>query len=342
MTNRTNRKNIANPASPIQPPNRPDMSHPSDSLSRLLALYPVRTLLDIRCHFGAPWRLDEQPGAPGSARFHMILSGDALLDATPGHRQTPLQVGDIVVFPRGGAHTLHAAGRGKAARPRDAVQFEDDILIRKETAGVDSKAGVQTDILCGQFSFDTTASVLLHSLPPVMLVRTAGRADFAGLQALMTMLQIETEIPRPGAHAVTTQLSSALFALLLRAWLEQEEAQTVPGLFALLASPRLQRALQCMLNDPGRAWSLEQLADACHLSRTTFARLFRATAGATPGEILTRTRMAQAAHLLTDRQRSVADVAEAVGYQSEASFNRIFKRHFQIGPGQYRRQAREA
>lgn len=319
-----------------------DPLHSADSLSRLLALYPVRTLLDIRCHFGAPWRLDEQAGQPGIARFHMILSGAALLDADAGHHQTPLQVGDIVVFPRGNAHTLHAPGRGKAALPRDAEQFENDIVSRKVTLGVDRKTGAQTDILCGQFSFDTAAGGLLQALPAVMLVRTAGRADFAGLRALMSMLQTETEVPRPGAHAVTTQLSSALFALLLRAWLEQEEAQALPGLFALLASPRLQRALQCMLSEPGRAWSLEQLAEACHLSRTTFARLFRATAGATPGEVLTRTRMAQAAHLLADRQRSVADVADAVGYQSEAAFNRVFKRHFQIGPGQYRRQARSA
>lgn len=252
------------------------MPTPSDSLSRLLALYPVRTALDIRCHFGAPWRMDEQATAHGVARYHMILSGTALLDsddrqAAPGQ---PLQAGDIVVFPRGSAHTLHAAGRGRAARPQDAAPYENDMLVRKQTAGVDD-AAAQTDILCGQFHFDAaTATALLHSLPPVMLVRTAGRADFAGLQALMEMLRVETEVPRPGAHAVTTQLSSALFALLTRAWLEQEEAQQVPGLFALLASPRLQGALQCSTNQvaPGR-WNSWPQAAICHAppSRGCFA-----------------------------------------------------------------------
>ncbi len=314
----------------------------SDALSRLLALYPVSTVLDIHCHFGAPWRLDEKPAEPGVARYHMILDGAALLEAD-GQQGVPLQSGDIVFFPHGSAHTLHAEGRGKAALPQDAPPREEDFLMRMETANVDSGVRARTDILCGKFHFDAaTATALLRSLPPAMLIRTAGRADFAGLGALMNMLSVETAMPRPGAHAVTTQLSSALFALLMRAWLDQEEAQKVPGLFALLASPRLQRALQCMLHEPGRAWSLEELADACHLSRTTFARLFRATAGATPGEVLARTRMAQAAYLLAGRQRSVANVAEAVGYQSEASFNRVFKRHFHIGPGQYRRAARQA
>jgi len=312
------------------------MNDATDTLSRLLQLYPVRTTLDIRCHFGAPWQLPEPASLPGVVRYHMIMSGDALLEADDD-QGVELQAGDIVVFPRGSAHTLHA-GRGKAL-PRRVVTGGDDLLVRVENGG----AGAATDILCGQFHFDAAAAAaLLPSLPATLLVRTAGRADFAGLQALMKMLQVETEAEpaRPGAHAVVTQLSSALFALLMRAWLEQQDAAATPGLFTLLASPRLQRALHCMLAEPGRAWSLDQLAEACHLSRTTFARLFRTAAGATPGDILTRTRMAQAAQLLAGRQQTVAAVAEAVGYQSEASFNRIFKRHFGIGPGQHRRQAR--
>jgi AraC family transcriptional activator of mtrCDE len=312
------------------------MNDATDTLSRLLQLYPVRTTLDIRCHFGAPWQLPEPASASGTVRYHMIVSGDALMDAN-GERGVVLQAGDIVVFPHGSAHTLHA-GRGKAI-PRQVVADGNAMLVRVENGA----GGAATDILCGQFHFDAAAAAaLLPSLPATLLVRTAGRADFAGLQALMRMLQVETaaEPACPGAHAVVTQLSSALFALLMRAWLEQHETAASPGLFTLLASPRLQRALHCMLAEPGRAWSLDQLAEACHLSRTTFARLFRTAAGATPGEVLTRTRMAQAAQLLAGRQQTVAAVAEAVGYQSEASFNRIFKRHFGIGPGQHRRQAR--
>jgi len=321
------------------------MNPHADALSRLLALYPVRSAPDIRCHFGAPWRMEENrlehtDDDSVSVRYHMILSGTALLD-TEAQAGILLQAGDILVFPHGSAHTLHAGARGKAATPRTVILHAEDMLMRKETGGVDSGDSAQTDILCGLFYFDATgAAALLQSLPPMLLLSTAGRADFAGLQALMAMLRVETEAPRPGAHAVTMQLSSALFALLMRAWLDQEEVREAPGLFALLAAPRLRRALHCMLSEPGRAWSLEQLAGVCHLSRTTFARLFRAAAGATPGEILARTRMAHAAQLLADRQRSVAEVAEAVGYQSEASFHRVFKRHFGIGPGQYRRQGR--
>lgn len=311
------------------------MQDSADTLSRLLHLYPVSTTLDIHCHFGAPWQLAEARRAAGTAPYHIMLSGGALLQSDGG-KGIVLQAGDIAVLPHGSEHVLHA-GSGEAVPAFTPTGPAHAILIRKEN-GADGPA---SDILCGQFHFDTlAAAALLPSLPAIMLVRTAGRPDFAGLQALMNMLRLETEQTRPGSHAVVTQLSSALFALLLRAWLEQDESQGQPGLFALLASPRLQRALHCMLSEPGRAWSLAQLAQACHLSRTTFTRLFREAAGATPGDVLTHTRMAQAARLLTERQQAVSTVADAVGYQSEASFHRAFKRHFLIGPGQYRRQHR--
>ncbi len=200
-------------------------------------------------------------------------------------------------------------------------------------------SGPVTDILCGQFEFDPGAlNALLDALPEIILVRTAGRPDFAGLQALMMMLRVETEIMRPGANAVVAQLSSALFALVIRAWLEQADA--MPGLFAVLAEPRLQAALQAILAAPEKPWSLQDMAAACHMSRATFARLFRSVAGSTPATMLMQTRMAQAALWLAQGKRPVGDIGEAVGYQSEAAFNRVFKRCFGVGPGQYRRSAR--
>uniref|UniRef100_UPI0004946338 cupin domain-containing protein n=1 Tax=Herbaspirillum lusitanum TaxID=213312 RepID=UPI0004946338 len=108
------------------------MNHATDTLSRLLQLYPVRTTLDIRCHFGAPWQLPEPTSAPGVVRYHMIVSGDALMEAN-GERGVALQAGDIVVFPRGSAHKLHA-GRGKAIAQQVATR-SDDLLIRMENGG---------------------------------------------------------------------------------------------------------------------------------------------------------------------------------------------------------------
>jgi AraC family transcriptional regulator, activator of mtrCDE len=305
-----------------------------DALSRLLALYPVRTALDIRCHFGAPWRLEEAAVESGIAPYHLIVAGTAWLDVA-GQRELALQAGDIVVLPHGSAHSLHT-GRGEPVAP--VRELEQTALVRVK--GNDG-TGPATDILCGQFHFDAGPSnALLKALPALIVVRTAGRADFAGLQALIAMLRGEAEAMRPGASAVVGPLASALFALLMRAWLEQADA--VPGLFAVLAQPRLQAALHAMLAQPAHPWSVAQLAERCHMSRATFARLFREAAGATPGEVLMRTRMAQAAQWLSQGRQAVPAIGEAVGYQSEAAFNRVFKRCFGVGPGGYRRAARLA
>jgi AraC family transcriptional activator of mtrCDE len=296
------------------------------------------------------------------APYHLVVSGAARLMVV-GQPAQHLQAGDIVVLAHGGAHRLEhaqaATGHAQVTATRDlrdppalaasgllatpagvalaGAPGMTSLLRLKGNAGT----GPVTDILCGQFHFEAhTSRLLLEALPDVIVVRTAARPDFAGLHSLVAMLREEADAMRAGAGAVVASLASALFALVMRAWLEQ--AAAVPGLFALLAQPRLQPGLQAMLAQPAQPWSLEQLARLCHMSRATFARLFREAAGATPGEVLARTRMAEAARRLTQGREAVAAIGEAVGYRSEAAFNRIFKRCLGVGPGQYRRSARLA
>lgn len=299
-----------------------------DSLSRLLALYPMRTALDVRCHFGAPFVLQQDAVDAGIAPYHLILQGQAVL-AVPGQPQLALQAGDIIVFPHGSAHTLQLHGEG-------AAPVYEVVSTHSLRTVVNDGAGAATDILCGQFTWEPQVSqALLATLPPCLLVRTQGAADLAGLQSLMRLLQQEAGQERPGAATVLAQLSSALFAMLMRAWLEQKDQP--PGLFAVLAERRLQAALQAMLARPGQDWNLSSLAATCHMSRANFARVFRQVAGTTPAALLQQLRMAQAAQWLRQDGRPVADIGEQAGYQSEAAFNRVFKRHFGVGPGQYRR-----
>lgn len=293
-----------------------------DPLSHLLSLYPVRTALDIRCRFGAPWVLDHAGTPHGVAPYHLIVRGEAQADGLT------LQTGDLIVFPHGGAHQLHIGDPAHAS----ALRIEPGVLRLASNDG----DGAQTDILCGEFHFDADGSAgLLAALPQVLVVRTAGRPDAQSLRYLLRMLQEEADAPRGGSEAIIRQLASALFALLIRTWLEQTLA--VPGLFGVLAERRLQAAINGMLTAPEKPWTLEDLAATSHMSRATFARLFKQAANATPADVLAQLRMARAARLL-DEGRQAGEVGEAVGYQSEAAFNRAFKRQYGVGPGAYRRR----
>lgn len=274
-----------------------------DTLSRLLSLHPVRTTLDSRCQLAASSRVDCGAESSSVAPYHLILDGMVLLHME-GRAPLPLRAGDMLVLPHGDAHSL--------STPDGA------------------------DILCGQFHAGVSAtSTLIHVLPTIVLVSTADRPELAQMSALAMMLRDAANAMLPGSGAVSSHLASALFALLLRAWLEQ--ADSVPGLFGLLAEPRVSPAVRHMLKAPGAPCNVEQMADACHMSRTTLIRLFRDAAGNAPGEVLTHLRMVQAAQWLEQGTRSVRDIGEAAGYQSEAAFNRAFKRYHGVGPGEFRR-----
>jgi AraC family transcriptional activator of mtrCDE len=300
------------------------------TLSQLLELYPVRTALDVRCHFGAPWVLDHQGAPAGTAPYHLIVSGECTLDV--GTRtDIPLGPGDIILFPMGTPHRLHTGGAHAVHHaPRESRDSGPLPFLYNDSPGP------ETGILCGQFEFGAAnANLLLSSLPELVHVRTAGAEGLAVLQQLIGMLRAETEHVRPGGRAVVSQLASALFALVMRVWIEQGSAPG--GLFALLADARLRGALHAMLEAPAHPWEVAELAAACNMSRASFARLFQKVAQTTPAQLLTETRMAKAARLLQTGRLPAGEVAEQVGYQSEAAFNRVFKRHFGVGPGAYRR-----
>jgi AraC family transcriptional activator of mtrCDE len=114
------------------------------------------------------------------------------------------------------------------------------------------------------------------------------------------------------------------------------------GLLGALSSRRLQPALLAMFTDAGRNWTLSELAHICHMSRATFTRLFQQSARTTATAILLQIRMANAAQALVSDDQPSRAIADVVGYRSESAFSRVFKKHFGIGPREYRRQYRAA
>jgi AraC-like DNA-binding protein len=92
-----------------------------------------------------------------------------------------------------------------------------------------------------------------------------------------------------------------------------------------------------LFNEPARAWSLPDLARLCNMSRATLARQFQEKLGRSASDLLTDIRMTLAANELKRSSLSTGAVAEAVGYQSEAAFQRAFKSHMGVTPAQWRK-----
>jgi AraC family transcriptional activator of mtrCDE len=306
-----------------------------DLLSRVLSLIPVSGRLDVRCHFGAPWAISQGNAAVREIPYHMLLSGEAVLEQEGGAPEK-LIAGDIIVFPAGGAHRIHD-GSGEVATP--PAERRNASLVVAENNG----SGVGADILCGRFLVGAVPDRLLRDhLPARLVVRSAyqvgadSAAPFAKsrLSRLIELMREEAVDEGPGSETLMNHLSAALFALTLR--FASQGPQPPHGLLALAGRPRLQAAVSAMFESPGQPWTLDQFAALCNMSRATFVRQFQDAIGRSATDVLTEVRMTIAGRTLLQSGLSVAEVGEMVGYQSDAAFQRIFKRLIGVTPARYR------
>jgi AraC family transcriptional activator of mtrCDE len=309
-----------------------------DWLSRLLAMVPVSGHLDYRCFLGAPWRVGFDAAATGEIAYHIILGGSAVLEAS-GLPPRRLTSGDMVLLPHGAAHFLHDGGGAPPAPARDR---QTTAVTITENDG----AGERLDMLCGRFVVSPAHERLLCSYLPSQLVVSAAERSAATAQpgagsqlaALVGLIRSESAGESLGGRAMLNALSTAMFALTLRLASEMTEAPA--GLLALAGHPRLAPALSALFNEPGRAWSLPDLASLCNMSRATFVRHFQEKMGCSASDMLTEIRMTLAANELARSEASTGAIAETAGYQSEAAFQRAFKQHMGVTPAQWRRAAR--
>lgn len=313
-------------------------SAPLDWLSRLLQLIPVSGRVEIRCSYGAPWRVAYEQATPGEMPYHIILAGEAVLEnPRDGNTQTLLP-GDIVLLPHGSQHVLHDGSGRKPA----TVQSHRSLNIEiSENRG----KGQHLDMLCGRFILSPHHYRIISTyLPTTMVVRaqrakdsTVANSAPTQLLALVEMMRTESMTDELGGNAILGALSAALFALMLRT---ASEAGTQPaGILALAGQPRLAPALNAMFNDPRHPWALEELAELCHMSRATIIRQFKDKVGRSAAELLMDIRMTIAADALRNPSKSTEQIAEEVGYQSLAAFRRAFTRYLHMTPGEWRRSA---
>lgn len=159
------------------------------------------------------------------------------------------------------------------------------------------------------------------------------------LANLVELMRSESEGDKPGGQTIFNSLSLALFTLALRAASESEQVST--GLLSLTGHSRLAPAISAMFADPGRAWSLPEMAKLCSMSRATFMRHFQDKLGRSAMDLLADIRMSLAANELKRPEMTTEVVADTVGYRSVAAFRHAFTDKMGMTPGQWRRLARD-
>lgn len=114
------------------------------------------------------------------------------------------------------------------------------------------------------------------------------------------------------------------------------------GWLSALGDPVVGRALALMHSRMMHRWTTEELAREVGLSRSAFADRFTARVGEPPMRYLGNCRLQNAADRLRGSRDPVARIAYDTGYESEAAFNRAFKRAYALPPSGWRKQNQPA
>jgi AraC-like DNA-binding protein len=278
------------------------------------------------------------PGAEHVIEYHFITKGacwGGLLDQPP----VRLQEGDVIVFPQGDAHVMSSApgmrGRADIDLFRHPVNGQLPIAISFNDTGSE-----QSQVVCGFIGCDARPfNPLLATLPRVIHIEKKDAGQGALVEQLIRVAVLESSLQRPGSECMLARLSELLFIEVVRRHLSTLPNDT-GGWLAGLRDEVIGRTLSTLHDRPAQAWSLEELAKEVGLSRSMLAERFHHYVGVPPMQYLARWRMQLAASLLSGTNLNLSDVAERVGYGSEAALSRAFKRLVGIAPSAWREGAR--
>jgi AraC-like DNA-binding protein len=282
-----------------------------------------------RCVLAAPWAL--RMPAQSSARFHFVGAGSCFL-RDPSGEWIELGPGDALLVPRGAEHVLASA---PDVPPKPIGRFEVTPLCGNIFDVSCKGGGDKTLLFCGSMRFNIdNLHPLLALMPEVMRAHDLLKEEPSVPHLLEAMLR-EAAVDRVGSGAMLARLADVLAATIVRAWVERGCGDS-SGWMAAVKDPKLGRVLAAIHLEPGRDWTVEALARIMGASRSGFAQRFADIVGETPAKYVGRVRMYQARQWLTRDRAMISVVARRLGYDSEASFSRAFKRVLGVAPSHFR------
>lgn len=314
-----------------------------DVLSDVLNLVHLSGALIFRIDVRGPWCVAVEPAfekfadiLPEQANhviaFHVVIEGECWLREY-GNEWLMARPGDAIVLTHGGLHEL-------GDRPGDnTVPFTSNLsepkLLDFRHASFATGDAPLVSLLCGFLGCDRCAfEPLCAALPGLFCVHLdispGSLVDHALRQAVDDT---------PGAQSVCIRLTEVLFMQALRKYVESLPSDA-KGWLAAVRDPVVGRALRAMHAQPRHGWSVQTLAEHAASSRSSLSARFQDVLGQPPMRYLAQLRMQMAARLLDRSSRTLDGVANEVGYDSTAAFQRAFKRRFGVAPGSWRLQTR--
>lgn len=262
------------------------------------------------------------------ASLHYVVAGSDNLQPETG-APIRLETGTIVVLPAGFAYRL--SGDGDDDETLAAARNCQPASLGMGEIGSAAGAGGIV-VACGSINatYQRTRELFDYLTVPIVTPMRAGDTIGQALDALLD----EMANPGPGSESMVALLMQQTLIHVLRHYCESGQCR-VPWLSAL-EDAQLARALEIMIDEPGRRFTLELLAETAGMSRSAFARRFRDAFGRSAMDFLKELRLQRAAHLLRTTRRPVKSIAEQVGFDSRSHFSQSFSDYFNIAPAEFR------
>jgi AraC-like DNA-binding protein len=317
----------------------------ADPLSDVINAVRLTGSVFFRVECAAPWVAEAPPSSAIAGRvmpgvdhvieFHAVTRGRCL-GGIVGETPAVLDAGDFICFPHGDPHVLASAPGLRATPDLSAYETRKGAPLPFRVRYGTGPAEVE--LVCGFLGCDARPfNPLLAALPRVLRASDRDGLRQGWLSRLLEVAEAESRSPGPAGEGVLSRISELMFVEVVRRYVAGLPPNR-SGWLAGLRDRHVGRALSALHARPGDAWTVEGLARAAGLARSSLSERFTALLGQPPMQYLTQWRMQVAAGLLATTHEGVAAIAAHVGYASEAAFNRAFKKSVGMPPATWRRR----
>jgi len=312
-----------------------------DTLSNLLSSMRLSGGVFLDGELCGPWSIISQVSPDEYApyfqspshliAYHYVRSGWMECEVAGAGHAVTVSAGQIVLLPRNVPHVLHGPQRAKPITGSEmGISTDPDGLYRVRIG----ESGEKTLLYCGFLGSSTPENMLLQSLPPIMVV---GLDDARESDWIRRSLEFAVHGLSQDSPEMVGKLAEGLFAEAVRRYIDTLSPGD-GGWLAGLRDPAVGRTIALIHNRYAEALTLELLAREAGVSKTVLGERFRALLGESPMQYCARWRMHVAADMLRQERQNSSSVAYSVGFNSEAAFNRAFKREYGTPPATWRRE----
>lgn len=301
-------------------------------LEHLTKILTMEGLYFTQCTFNKPWAID-LPKIDNCVIFHMVVGGAAKFIVEKENIIVKSQ--ELIIFPNSIPHLINDGSSS------DFYKLSDlpikPVTSRFETLSFGGE-GQETKLICGALVFNSPVTKkLIDLLPRYMTITSQESTNMSSIKSLFSLINSEVQNITVGSDATLSKLAELLIISSIREYFSSP-VSCRDNILLMLSDTRILRSLELMHKTPEFNWSLEKLAKEVGMSRTSFVEKFRNLVGSTPIEYLTDWRMSLAHSRLQNTSESLLSIALEIGYKSEASFSRTFKKVMGKNPGDVRRE----